>query len=42
MIKIALQAIAAVMLVLCAIGNALAGDWGNAAIATVAAIAITI
>jgi hypothetical protein len=38
----ALQAIAMVGLMLCAIGNAFAGDWGNAAVALFAAIALTL
>jgi hypothetical protein len=41
-LKVTLQAIAMVALMLCAIGNALRGDWGNAAVAVFAAIALTL
>jgi hypothetical protein len=37
---IAVQAVAIVALLLCAIGNAFAHDWGNAAISIAAAILV--
>jgi hypothetical protein len=39
-LMIALQAVAIVALLLCATGNALAHDWGNAAVALAAAILV--
>jgi hypothetical protein len=37
---IALQAVAIVALLLCAVGNALAHDWGNAVVALAAAVMV--
>jgi hypothetical protein len=41
-LKVTLQAIGMAALLLCAIGNALAGDWGNAVVALLCAILLTL